>query len=771
MQETFISEDPNVPDAKVDIPADPNTSDNQDNEAPEIIEPAVPVIISPEKEEQDQHSDSDNILTAGFENAQNALEDMYNDIVRGMNTRRVTSLYQQWKRYNSSILYRTASPNMSGDLNGRCRLRWYEKLYREPIASVFEVELYSRRLYCNLAGGAKEIKSGIQMARTKMDMQPSSEEDSLFPIAKNPQEAVQILQNRLIIAAELHAKSLAPLKPAEVQTLSKELYPIFCSQVFKGHTVSPNIQRAKYLIDLMQKMNRSAIYDAVENLIPLIDNLFLEQLAQIQPKMFETARLNNKDVQIIKTEAGDILVGGKEDNVWNLDNLSNVCCIIDLGGNDTYNEGSCNLNRPLLVVLDLGEGNDKYIGSSPGIQGGSILGVSLWYNHGGDNSYNAKYLSQGSSIGGAGILIDNAGNDTYRGFVRAQGSALCGLGLLIDREGKDDYRSALFAQGLGHPGGFGALIDKSGNDHYYLGGYYQDSYPQHPGYDGWGQGLGTGIRPVACGGIGTLLDGDGDDVYEFDYFAHGGGYWMGIGFARDFNGNDKRLGATLNGFDGRPRHEARWQRFSNGFGCHYAVGYLFDDYGSDSYNGTIMGLGMGWDLGAGFLVDFDGSDIYEANGGLTQGSGGEGSIGVLLDYRGKDIYRGNSQGYSTPRLTYHMPNDCGCNFSFLIDHGGNDQYGSGVRNNSMAQRGTSGGFVIDRPTDEELSQIEQESSKTANKSSGTVNVNRPKTSSTFELKDEAARTPVQTPYYSPQHGNNNQKQPRFNNPLRRLLNM
>ena len=109
-------------------------------------------------------------------------------------------------------------------------------------------------------------------------------------------------------------------------------------------------------------------------------------------------------------------------------------------------------------------------------------------------------------------------------------------------------------QGFGASLGFGLLDNIKGNDHYYCGGQYRDSYPETPGYEGWGQGVGAGIRQVANGGIGVLLDGEGDDVYEFDYIAHGGGYWCGVGFARDFAGDDKYIGSTLNAYDGGPRH-------------------------------------------------------------------------------------------------------------------------------------------------------------------------------------------------------------------------
>jgi len=250
-------------------------------------------------------------------------------------------------------------------------------------------------------------------------------------------------------------------------------------------------------------------------------------------------------------------------------------------------------------------------------------------------------------------------------------------------------------------GSFGVLNDVEGNDHYYVGGLYLDSYPEHPGYDGWGQGIGAGIRQVANGGIGALLDGGGDDTYEFDYFSHGGGYWLGVGFARDFGGNDKRIITQLD-YYGNPRREASWQRFSNGFGCHYALGFLFDDEGDDVYDGKIMGLGMGWDLAIGVLCDFSGNDKYVANGSMTQGVGAEGSIGILFDYGGDDLYRGRSHGSAGSGITYHSPSNCGGNFSFLINYGGKTEYESKSPNNAYLQRGSTGGFLIDRLFDFEV---------------------------------------------------------------------
>jgi hypothetical protein len=278
--------------------------------------------------------------------------------------------------------------------------------------------------------------------------------------------------------------------------------------------------------------------------------------------------------------------------------------------------------------------------------------------------------------------------------------------MLIDKgNGNASYKASLWAQGFGAPGGYGVLSNTAGNNYYYCGGLYPDSYPEHPGYDGWGQGVGAGIRQTANGGVGIILSGEGDDIYEVDYFGHGGGYWLGVGFARDFGGNDQRHGTTLKSYDGRPRipgngTQAQWTRFANGFGCHYALGYLFDDGGDDLYGGRIMGTGMAWDLAYGVLCDFNGSGKYTAIGNMTQGVGAESSIGILFSYGGNDTFASRSQGLASGGITYHPPSSGG-NFSFLINYGGENKFGCGVSNNSYAKRGTDAGFLIQRPTEKE----------------------------------------------------------------------
>jgi hypothetical protein len=76
-------------------------------------------------------------------------------------------------------------------------------------------------------------------------------------------------------------------------------------------------------------------------------------------------------------------------------------------------------------------------------------------------------------------------------------------------------------------------------------------------------------------------------------------------------------------------------------------------------------------------------------------------LGVLFDYTGNDVYLGYGQGYASPSVSYHPMPQCGGNFSFVIDYGGNDSYGCGAENNTYNVRGAESGFLVDRPLPEE----------------------------------------------------------------------
>jgi hypothetical protein len=632
------------------------------------------------------------------------------EIASQIRARHIETEFAQWCAYMGNRLDVSAGRYTGSELTGNCRLSWYERMMRHPLAAPAEAERFTRELHQAVLGGDRGFAEVLRTAREKLDLR--RREVPLPPAVDSPKQAIETLKQTLINVQADYAASLSPLTKSEIKELSDYLYPVFVGNNIVGHTLNDR-NSAKRLCDLMEKMDRGAMQSAAEDLLPLMAPDFLKQLAAIPEEgNVMVPGVTGRVLQRIDTPAGAIIIGGRGKNIYRLDDMPDVAAVIDLGGDDEYYEGTVNISRPLLVIIDL-KGNDVYRGTRPGIQGGAILGVSLLMDLEGNDIYDARDVAQGSALVGVGILIDGGGNDIYQAARRVQAHAIGGLGILVDRGGDDQYRCVMWGQGFGGPLGFGMLDDISGDDYYYAGGVYRDSYPETPGYEGWAQGVGAGIRQVADGGIGVLLDGSGDDVYEFDYLSHGGGYWCGLGFLRDFAGNDQHLGSTKKMYNGAPRGQPDYQRFGCGWGCHYAMGFLFDDSGNDVYRGTIMGLGFGWDCSLGVLCDFGGNDRYDATGNTVQGNGAQASMGILYDYDGDDEYVGYGQGYASPSISYHHLPQCGGNFSFVVDYGGNDQYGCGAQNNSITQRGWAGGFIIDRPRTDETAQDSDASEKDA----------------------------------------------------------
>ena len=73
----------------------------------------------------------------------------------------------------------------------------------------------------------------------------------------------------------------------------------------------------------------------------------------------------------IATPAGAIVIGGKGGNTYYLDSMGNVAAVINLGGENTFYDGTVSIHRPLLVNLNLG-GRNVYRSNKPAVQGGAV---------------------------------------------------------------------------------------------------------------------------------------------------------------------------------------------------------------------------------------------------------------------------------------------------------------------------------------------------------------------------------------------------------------
>jgi hypothetical protein len=182
-----------------------------------------------------------------------------------------------------------------------------------------------------------------------------------------------------------------------------------------------------------------------------------------------------------------------------------------------------------------------------------------------------------------GVLADRSGDDTY--FAERDAA----------KAGRADYHSAeKIAANNAQGAGFGRRGD---------------------GSDGhsW------------AGGLGALLDSEGNDTYQAGNFSQGIGYWYGTGLLWDGRGDDV--------------YESVY--FTQGSGAHFAIGALIDEAGNDRH--TLLenagaGFGFGWDVVNAFLIDRGtGSDRYEAKI-ISTGLAEVRSNAFFLDEGGDDTY-------------------------------------------------------------------------------------------------------------------------------------
>jgi len=345
--------------------------------------------------------------------------------------------------------------------------------------------------------------------------------------------------------------------------------------------------------------------------------------------------------------------------------------LLEPGGNDLYTGAAANADgisgRPLCVVLDL-DGDDRYMGPDLLGAGAALFGLCLVRDVRGDDTYRARYAGQGAAIFGAARLEDLAGNDFYDAQAFAQAAAFAGIGMLNDAGGRDAYEVGCRGQGYAGVRGVGILVDRDGADVYVAGRRRRDYGRYGERYLSLAQGFSIGMRPFAGGGIGALVDLEGNDLYRADVFGQGVSYWYSAGLLLDCGGHDS--------YD---VHE-----YGQGSGIHLSAGLLYDASGDDRYYGHSLSQGNAHDYAVGMLLDRSGNDTYTADH-YSQGRGINNSFGLLLDAEGSDAYFGRRPdscqgiGHDGGRREY------GC-IGLLLDLAGEDRYTCGAADGARLVR-------------------------------------------------------------------------------------
>lgn len=427
-----------------------------------------------------------------------------------------------------------------------------------------------------------------------------------------------------------------------------------------------------------------ALARAMETLIPACA---LDAKVKTPPVLFER-----------QTPMGLVVVGGLGKNSYEKD----AALIVDLGGDDNYRNnagGGMHVPGRVALVLDCA-GNDRYESKKEGVQGSGVLGVGVLVDLAGDDSYLAGNLSQGCGQMGFGLLVDRAGKDKYDGGGVVQGAGQFGIGLLQDDAGDDDFKATICAQGFGGPAGLGLLRDYKGNDKYFAGGKYPDTVRDKSKFLSMSQGFGYGLRHTGqteqgglaivgfvMGGVGLLLEGAGDDVYDGGVFSQGAGYWYALGMLADESGNDTYKAV----------------RYSQGASAHLGAGLLGDFWGNDSYTSWGVSQACAHDFSVAMLLDYLGNDNYKAES-MAQGvANARGSFAWLIDRDGTDNYNylGKDKNcWGAVATGEYEANAKPASFGFFYDLAGKDIYkGSRAMKDAaeLVDENFQMGLAVDKP--------------------------------------------------------------------------
>ena len=586
------------------------------------------------------------------------------DFVRNMGLAAEDFLHPEYLKKNSNsllkITFYTGIRNITSQFRAYSASLWAELDEKEPLlAAVKEIYTKTHRVYrynaMNQASDFPIIEKDLREAIKPIDMEIRKE------IAKT-----------LLNLLEAYRFQQIAMRNVDYEDA------VNCWRIRRlGETQFDALEYYPQMEDCAKNIDMNSIYFAGYKLLESG-----ERLADALTGLKKNSSINWKTQNLnIETPIGRIVLGGSEDNIHS---YSDALMVIDFGGNDTY-KGSVganpSLNIPVSLAVDI-NGDDNYINEDEYLpsQGAGVFGAGVLIDVKGKDTYSSKRLSQGAAMFGIGVLADFEGNDTYEMWTSGQGGAYFGVGVAVDGTGDDKYRLWGDGQGYGGVGGVGALVNRTGKDHYRCEPLAENVYrPDYHSKDSklnysYAQGCGVGRRGDVtdghswAGGMGTIIDIEGDDIYESANWSLGCGYWYGMGFVYEGGGNDTYKSAG-------------WTQAS---GAHFCIGALFDEGGSDKHivwEEQSNGLGFGHDYTVALLVNKGGDDFYKLKGeGLSRAINM--SQVFFIDTDGNDTYitGGKSSNYgennsniSPPQIEsfYHLFSD---QISLFADINGKDTY-------------------------------------------------------------------------------------------------
>ena len=334
------------------------------------------------------------MISSAQEHAESMVRRFQQEVESGLSQRGERRKFDLYQAYNNGRLDGSDGTNTWSDKTGNCRLEWVDKRLRNQLETPVLAERFTRELHDAVRDPGWGIAPAVRIAAETLGVTPEAAAEQSN--AGEAPDSCGRLRNALRRAQEAFAASLAPLTEEQIEFLRRRLVDVTTTQIQGQAARFPDADSGRQVCDLLETLHRPSLVKAGVEMAALADPAFISGLSELIPE---------------KNLENGILIGSPTNDVYVLDEMNEVRALIDVGGDDTYIEGTLSSNRTVLVIIDLG-GDDTYRGEKPGIQGGAVLGVSMIVDVAGDDSYEAADVAQGACLAGIGILIDVAGNDT-----------------------------------------------------------------------------------------------------------------------------------------------------------------------------------------------------------------------------------------------------------------------------------------------------------------------------------------------------------------------
>ena len=153
------------------------------------------------------------------------------------------------------------------ELTGNCRIRWYNHMMQNMLAAPAEAERFTRELHMAARDKHEGLARILSIAAEKMDAGERKPRRRRRNVGR---QALEVIKQALTEAQISYCAALAPLNKAEISQLLNYAVPVLCTQNQVGHTLVDR-GTGRQLCDLMEKMDREALYAAAEALAPLAD--------------------------------------------------------------------------------------------------------------------------------------------------------------------------------------------------------------------------------------------------------------------------------------------------------------------------------------------------------------------------------------------------------------------------------------------------------------------------------------------------------------------